>query len=104
MRRIVVLCGLHARGTVGVLMEEGGSDAVVVCADDAEVWMDRSPPPDLWSPQVDMDHLKSISEDCLMEGACIVWVHSKRSAVATYIAALFAALLPGIAAAAGPSV
>ena len=77
MRRIVVLCGLHARGTAGVLMEEGGSDAVVVCADDAEVWMDRSPPPDLWSPEVDMDHLKLISEDCLMEGACTVWVHAK---------------------------
>ena len=104
MQRIVVLCGLHERGTVGVMMAEGCSDAVVVCADDAEVWMERSPPPDLWSPRVDMDHLKTICEDCLMEGACIVWVHGKRSAVATYIAALFAALLLSIAAAAGPPV
>ena len=93
MRRIAVLCGLNADVTVLMELVADVSALAVLCADDAGMWMDRSPPPDLWSPEADMDHLKWIAEDCLREGARIVWVCSKRSFVATYIAALFAALL-----------
>ena len=94
-RRMPVLSGSAEDATI--LMEQvQDASAFEVSADAAEVWRARRPPrQDPHSAeQVAMDHLKGISEICLMDKcAAFVWVQSDSAAVATFISTLLAAEL-----------
>jgi hypothetical protein len=100
LRRMAVLCGAAEDETIFMQHMKDASAFEVISADAAEVWRAGRPPQQdpHSAEQVAMDHLKGISEMCLMdECAAFVWVQSDRSALANFIATLLAAELLGTA-------
>lgn len=96
LRRMAVLCGTAEDKTIFMQQMKDASAFEIISADAAEVWRAGRPPQQdpHSAEQVAMDHLKGISEMCLMdECAAFVWVQSDRSAVATFISTLLAAEL-----------